>query len=599
MDGNAMGNGDIISVENLSKAFRIYRRPIDLVKELFLGRKCHDLFWALRDISFAVKPKQRLGIIGPNGCGKSTLLRIITGNLDATEGKVHVDGRVSAMLSLNSMFNAEESGYDNIRFNLLINGCPEAQIDEKVEDIVDFAELGRFIYEPVKTYSSGMSARLSFALTTALDPEILVVDEVLSVGDAYFAGKAMNRMMQVCDRGRALLFVSHSLADVQRLCDSALWLEHGAVRAYGPVREVLKQYEEDFRRLEDQTLRTQSLVRQQEAQTLSLLSELSADGFRLRVCPVHDKGTFRRVHYVRRITVEGPEQQKAVLELGSHEQKQSSSWVWLDPLGCEWGRIFERGPSCCRLLHAQTGRKHGGHLLISRTNQGSAEGTYAITLETAGDGHEELLCVQLFDLRRQAWVAGSLIHREKIDGDWEKLTYQIHANALTESEFEALKLTYYRDHRPAVEVEGVEVAFGGEVRSVLTEGEPFDVRVRIKANRMVPCTDVGLRILRSDGSYVFWQSSGETAGNLEHFAGEATVVFSFAPNLLGSGQYSITVTCANGWDFERNYPYKEVFARLINACTFNIVAARRGLDRGQLNMLVPVQIERPALRQAS
>ena len=186
-----MTEPDLIKVDRVSKCFRIYSKPSDALKEFLLRRNRSDQFWALRDISFRLGLRQRLGIVGANGSGKSTLLRVITGNLAPTTGTVEVNGRMSAVLSLNSVLKPDETAFENIRFNLLLHGCPRRQIEDRIEEIIDFAELGPFAYKPVKTFSTGMGARLAFGIATSLDPEILIVDEVLSVGDAYFTAKAV------------------------------------------------------------------------------------------------------------------------------------------------------------------------------------------------------------------------------------------------------------------------------------------------------------------------------------------------------------------------------------------------------------------------
>ncbi|MFN6200954.1 MAG: ABC transporter ATP-binding protein, partial [Acidobacteriota bacterium] len=172
-----MTTSTVIKVDNLSKSYDVYKKPQDLLWEFFTGKVNHDVFWALRNVSFNIYEKQRIGIIGPNGAGKSTLLKILTGNLTPTSGQVEINGKVSALLSMASSLNPEESGMENIKFNLLLNGVPQKKIPTLVDDIVEFAEIGSFIYSPVKTYSSGMNARLSFGIATAMEPEILVVDE--------------------------------------------------------------------------------------------------------------------------------------------------------------------------------------------------------------------------------------------------------------------------------------------------------------------------------------------------------------------------------------------------------------------------------------
>ena len=176
------------------------------------------------------------------------MLQVIAGNIAPTSGSVSVNGKISSLLSLTPVWNDEDTGLDNIKFNLLVQGVPEKKIASITEDIVDFTELGAALYRPVKTFSSGMSARLAFAIATAIEPEILIIDEVLGAGDGYFAAKAMRRMRAMCEKGRALLFVSHATAAVRQLCNTCMWLENGAVKDAGPADEVLRRYEEDMLR---------------------------------------------------------------------------------------------------------------------------------------------------------------------------------------------------------------------------------------------------------------------------------------------------------------------------------------------------------------
>ena len=274
----------VISVDDLSKAYPIYRKPMDMFLEILTRKTRHELFWALHDVSFSVQAGQRVGIIGPNGAGKSTLLQIIAGNLQPTSGTVDVNGSISALLSLVPAWNVEETGVENIRFNLLLRGCDKSKIAALTDEIIDFAELGQFIYQPVKTYSSGMSSRLSFAIGTAISPEILVVDEVLGAGDGYFAGKAVRRMKEVCDQGKALLFVSHATAAVRQMCDTAIWIESGGIRLMGPVDYVCTKYDEDMARSDDESVRPANIQRVEKNIHLAAPDEIGAsDVVRLRL----------------------------------------------------------------------------------------------------------------------------------------------------------------------------------------------------------------------------------------------------------------------------------------------------------------------------
>jgi ABC-type polysaccharide/polyol phosphate transport system ATPase subunit len=232
-----------VSVEKISKNYRIYSKPSDRLKELLIPRRrFHKDFWALRDVSFDVKHGSTCGVIGENGSGKSTLLQIVAGTLQPTQGTVHLSGRVAALLELGAGFNPEFTGRDNVFLNAAIMGLSQQEITEKLPDIERFAEIGSFIEQPVKTYSSGMYVRLAFAVSIHVDPEILLVDESLSVGDVYFQQRCMRRIRQMKDEGKTILFVSHDMAAVKNLCDTALWLEHGRILASGAPDEVVSRY---------------------------------------------------------------------------------------------------------------------------------------------------------------------------------------------------------------------------------------------------------------------------------------------------------------------------------------------------------------------
>ena len=209
-----------------------------MLVETITGRQKHTEFAALRNVSFDVKPGSIVGILGRNGAGKSTLLRIIAGTLDATDGSVAVNGRVAAILELGTGFHPEYSGRENIYLGGLCLGLSRAEIKAKFNEIVAFAELEDFIEQPFRTYSSGMQARLTFAVATSVDPDILIVDEALSVGDARFALKSFDRIRQFAARNKSILFVSHDINQVMTFCDEAIMLEHGEVFAQGDPREV-------------------------------------------------------------------------------------------------------------------------------------------------------------------------------------------------------------------------------------------------------------------------------------------------------------------------------------------------------------------------
>lgn len=241
-----------LKVENLSKCYNIYNQPQDRLKQSVYPRiqrvtgkpvktYFHE-FWALRDVSFEVHKGETVGIIGRNGSGKSTLLQLICGTLTPTSGNVMTNGRIAALLELGSGFNPEFTGRENVYFNAAILGLTDAEVDERFDDIVAFADIGQFIEQPVKTYSSGMLVRLAFAVAINVDPQILVVDEALSVGDELFQRKCFARIETIKKSGATVLFVSHSASTVVQLCDRAILIEHGEQLLDGKPRYITKQY---------------------------------------------------------------------------------------------------------------------------------------------------------------------------------------------------------------------------------------------------------------------------------------------------------------------------------------------------------------------
>lgn len=234
----------IIEFEGVSKSYPIYDSPGDRLKELlsFQRLRRHRDFWALRDVSFSVGRGETFCVIGENGSGKSTLLQIVAGILQPSSGRVKVRGRVAALLELGSGFNPEFSGRDNVYLNAAILGLSSAEIDRRFRDIEAFAEIGDFMRQPVKTYSSGMVVRLAFSVAIHVDPEVLLVDEALAVGDIYFRQRCMRRVHELRARGITILFVSHSMGDVKALGDRTMWLEQGRVRELGATDDVVSKY---------------------------------------------------------------------------------------------------------------------------------------------------------------------------------------------------------------------------------------------------------------------------------------------------------------------------------------------------------------------
>ena len=232
-----------IKVEHVDKVYKLYEKPSDRMKEaLGLAKNKHTNHSALKDVNIDIYKGETVGIIGTNGSGKSTILKIITGVLNPTAGKVTVDGRISALLELGAGFNMEYNGIENIYLNGTMIGFSEKEITEKLDSILEFADIGEYVYQPVKTYSSGMFVRLAFAVAINIEPEILIVDEALSVGDVFFQAKCYHKFEEFKEQGKTILFVSHDLSSIAKYCDRVVLLNKGVKLGEGSPKEMIDIY---------------------------------------------------------------------------------------------------------------------------------------------------------------------------------------------------------------------------------------------------------------------------------------------------------------------------------------------------------------------
>ncbi|MBP3197600.1 MAG: ABC transporter ATP-binding protein [Butyrivibrio sp.] len=241
-----MENGIAIEVKNLTKSYKLYDKPMDRLKDSLglSGKKKFKEHLALNNVSLSVKKGETVGIIGTNGSGKSTILKIITGVLTPTSGEVNVDGHISALLELGAGFNMEYNGIDNIYLNGMMIGFSEEEISRRLDSILEFADIGDYVYQPVKTYSSGMFVRLAFAVAINIDPEILIVDEALSVGDVFFQAKCYHKFEEFKKQGKTILFVSHDLSSISKYCDRAVLLNQGVLLGEGTPKEMIDIYKQ-------------------------------------------------------------------------------------------------------------------------------------------------------------------------------------------------------------------------------------------------------------------------------------------------------------------------------------------------------------------
>lgn len=285
-----------ISVKNVTKIYKLYDKPLDRLKESIhpFHKKYHEPFFALDNVSFEIEKGETVGIIGTNGSGKSTILKIITGVLQQTTGEVRIKGNVSALLELGAGFDMEYTGIENIYMNGAVLGYSEEEMSRKKDEILEFADIGDFVYQPVKTYSSGMLVRLAFALAINVEPEILIIDEALAVGDAFFQAKCFHKLEEIKEKGTTILFVSHDIVSVKKLCSRAVWLDRGNLREIGDAKEVCEKYLS--MQIEEQNREMAKLV---ETMTLENTVDEIIQG---------DKKMFRAVNLNQSIEVSGTKQ---------------------------------------------------------------------------------------------------------------------------------------------------------------------------------------------------------------------------------------------------------------------------------------------------
>ncbi len=240
----SMQDNIAIRVKNLTKVYHLYDNPKDRLKEALnpFKKSYHHDFYAMNDVSFEIKKGETVGIIGKNGAGKSTLLKMITGVLTPTSGTIEVNGKIASLLELGAGFNPEMTGIENIYLNGTIMGFTKEEMDAKVDAILEFADIGEFIHQPVKMYSSGMFARLAFSVAINVEPDVLIVDEALSVGDARFQNKCIRKMEEIGDAGATILFVSHDTQAVNKFCYKVIWLDKGQIRDQGEPANILEDY---------------------------------------------------------------------------------------------------------------------------------------------------------------------------------------------------------------------------------------------------------------------------------------------------------------------------------------------------------------------
>jgi len=376
-----------LRLSGVSKMYKIFpSRTANLADALGLpGRRRFREFWALRGIDLELPHGERLGIVGRNGAGKTTLLKLITCNIAPTEGTVEVSGSVQALLEAGAGFHPEFSGFENIRAALTLQGVQPSAMEEAVEDISEFTELGEFLSQPFRTYSAGMQARLAFATATAVRPEILIVDEMLSAGDAYFSSKANERMRRLVDRGASLLLVSHSLDHITMFCERAIWIDRGRIVKEGSSLEVVKAYQQFSRVLEERRLKAKN-AKAQRGDTPSFALDDYAETVLARITVSGDDGWAE----VRRAGLLRDGELEDAVSIGDAQDADETHPAYVMATGEEygWSGPVETDEGFARRLNAN-GQVATGEVAFKLFSY-HPEAEYAVELSTRGQGTASL-----------------------------------------------------------------------------------------------------------------------------------------------------------------------------------------------------------------
>ncbi|MFO1054799.1 MAG: ABC transporter ATP-binding protein [Planctomycetota bacterium] len=531
---------DAIVVQGLGKKYLLWDRPLDRVlgalglnRLRFLRRPQPREFWALRGVGFRIARGERVGIVGHNGAGKSTLLKILTGILAPTEGRVDVDGRVQALMELGTAFHPELSGRENVRISLAYHGYDTTRIAELEEEIVDFAELDEFIDQPIKTYSAGMYARLAFSTATSVQPEIVVIDEILGAGDSYFAGKCLERMRRMTEQsGATVLFVSHDLDSVQRLCTRALWIERGRLIADGSPLEIVKRYAEQVRLRAEERIRARE--RRVQRKHLGEAAEVAEGRMRILFHLVtagraHPLGR----HLVRRVGLRCAGRDIASLDVGApmDNDAQHGCRVLDGPGYMDWGAAEGDRHGSFRAYVDRAGRyAHAPFELEFAESERQGGAAIELLLEVDVDARDSVV-VEYHD--------GEHYHRlgELSSGRNVFAIPQSGESAAPQPSADAGRPeTEYGDRHATITRVGLRAAEGDE-RRVFATGERLRFCMDCTLHRALPSAVFVFAVYLPDGQCAaqMWAGARDLGMSLD--AGSVQVEFVLDPLRLGRSSY--------------------------------------------------------------
>lgn len=525
-----------VSLTNVSKSFRRFQSPGWRALDALgwpVSKKRYDVFDALQDIELEIGRGERVALIGRNGAGKSTLLRLISGQMKADSGTIRVNGQVQALMSLGTGFHPDFNAIQNIQSALAYQGVGPSRVDQCIEEIIEFTELENFLHRPVKEYSSGMYARLAFAVATSITPEVLIIDEVLGAGDAYFMGKCIQRMKALTSQGATIIFVSHDIGSVQMLCDRGIWLDQGKVRQDGELLPVSKAYLASIREEEEKRVRAKSmsLTRRQVASIMSsneeinLLRLVAADGGSPQT-----PFTLASVRYGDASATQG----QIAKDIPGH----SSSRVIVDPEFMNWKPVDEGwqfGNFGGRYLHApiQLGWPGKRHLSKWVELKFRASPDTAVALEQFDAQLGEY--VRLQEIPAGAGADWSLLRTELPSSEEAGETEQLLAD---------LPQLSADDRYGSGEVSIAGFGFfdgAGKPRYTLISGEPASAVLAYTASSEVIDPVPVVAVYRPDGTCAMQVIASLNGYSFPFIEGKGGIRVRFDPLLLGPGDYLVSV----------------------------------------------------------
>lgn len=528
-----------ISISSLNKAFRRFQHPGWRALDALgfpVSKKRYDVFQALADINLTIMPGEKVALIGRNGAGKSTLLRMIARQMRADSGQIHVNGQVQALMTLGTGFHPDFTGFENIRSALSYQGVAPSKVQGCIEEIAEFTELDDFLQRPVKEYSAGMYARLAFAVATSITPQVLIIDEILGAGDAYFLGKCIQRMKALTSQGATILFVSHDIGSVQMLCDRGIWLEKGRIRQDGPLLPVSKAYLASVREEEERRVRARSmsLTRQQAALLLDGTMQTSL----LRL--VGSAGTAPREPLVVRSVTYG----NSLGELGSIDmagRHGGGSCLILNPQYMNWRSADSQ--NTCWAFGDFGGRYQHAPLQIAWPDA-LPENAW-VELELQASVSESVL-FEYYDTQQNAWLTLAEIAASN-DRDWQVLRLPIRMPPVEDQTTRLLadlQAIGSDDRYGSGEVHITGFGFfdeEGTRRHTLITGERAFAVIAFQTSQVIADPVPVVAIYRPDGICVMQVIASLSGAGFSRIEGKGGIRVGFSPLLLGPGDYLVSV----------------------------------------------------------